>query len=594
MSCVSLKRYLHLHMALLFLLALMARNALAANDVAGTMLAFNQNGGWSWFQDPRVIVDNNQLIVGSVAGVAANGAIGGDIRVTSYNLTSKSVSTSTLHSALEQDDHDVPALVVLPDDRYMAIYQKHGTDNLVRWRISTNPGSTAAWGTEQTGNANPANDGNGNTYANPFYLSIDNTLYNFSRSVGYDPNYSYFTGLNATNDASLTYHYGGHFMYWVNQNNGVNGATGGPGRPYVKYASNGVDKIWFVNTEDHPQNYFNSLYAGYISFDTSGAGTVHRSDGSLVPGTNGQLSTAQTPFPAPANNSAAGIVSGTGYSYSPAAFTKVFSGSGNSVASWASSVTLDANGNPALVFSVRKNNPSDAFVANSLDYYYAHWDGQAWQTHRMGYAGSPLYNSQNDYAGLAAIDPGDPNTVFISTNYTPDTDLPLPHWEIYQGYTADDGSTWNWSAITSNSTVDNIRPLVNSIDDSRRSLVWMRGTYTSYTSYNTSIVGLIMNTTTLPGDYDHNGIVEAADYTVWQQHFGSSVGVGLGADGNGNGIIDAADYTVWRDHLAAGSADGAASTVAEPATSIPPAVGGWVLASGLLGGCRSRRPAFLL
>jgi hypothetical protein len=143
-------------------------------------------------------------------------------------------------------------------------------------------------------------------------------------------------------------------VYWINPSNGINGANGGNGRPYVKYASNGVDKIWFVNTEDHPQNYFNSLYAGYIAFDASGVGTVHRSDGSIVPGSNGQLSTSQTPFPAPANNSAAAIARGTGFSYSPTAFTQVFAGNGNSVASWASAVTLDSNGNPALMFSVRK------------------------------------------------------------------------------------------------------------------------------------------------------------------------------------------------------------------------------------------------
>jgi len=296
---------LHLQLTVITLVGLVARSAMAITEVNGSLITFNPNGGWSWFQDPRVIVDNNQLIIGSVAGTSAAGVSAGDIRVTSYNLTSQLANTFTLHSALQQDDHDVPALVTLPDGRYMAIYQQHGNDNLARWRISTNPGSIAAWGTEQTGNANPANDGNGNTYANPFYLSVDSTLYNFSRSVGYDPNYSTFTGLNLTNDSSLTFHYGGHFMYWINPNNGVNGATGGAGRPYVKYASNGVDKIWFVNTEDHPQNYFNSLYAGYMSFDASGVGTVHRSDGSLIPGSNGQLSTAQAPFPAPANNNAA-------------------------------------------------------------------------------------------------------------------------------------------------------------------------------------------------------------------------------------------------------------------------------------------------
>src|SRR5215467_4960200 len=114
--------------------------AYAVNDVSGTLITFNQNGGWSWFQDPRLVVDGTRLIIGSVAGTTANGATGGDIRETTYNLTTKTSSTFTLHAALQQDDHDVPAFVVLPDDRYMAIYQQHGNDNLARWRISTNPG----------------------------------------------------------------------------------------------------------------------------------------------------------------------------------------------------------------------------------------------------------------------------------------------------------------------------------------------------------------------------------------------------------------------------------------------------------------------
>jgi hypothetical protein len=52
----------------------------------------------------------------------------------------------------------------------------------------------------------------------------------------------------------------------------------------------------------------------------------------------------------------------------------------------------------------------------------------------------------------------------------------------------------------------------------------------------------------LPGDYDHNDVVDQRDFTVWQQSFGQT-GSDLDADGNGNGIVDLADYTVWRDNL---------------------------------------------
>lgn len=53
----------------------------------------------------------------------------------------------------------------------------------------------------------------------------------------------------------------------------------------------------------------------------------------------------------------------------------------------------------------------------------------------------------------------------------------------------------------------------------------------------------------LQGDYDIDGVVDADDYTVWKNNFGSNLL--LAADGNRNGVVDAGDYTVWRDNLGA-------------------------------------------
>jgi hypothetical protein len=66
----------------------------------------------------------------------------------------------------------------------------------------------------------------------------------------------------------------------------------------------------------------------------------------------------------------------------------------------------------------------------------------------------------------------------------------------------------------------------------------------------------------LAGDYNHNGVVDAADYTLWRDRLGSAVTPYTSADGDGNGIVDAADYEVWKANfgrtLPAGAAAGEA------------------------------------
>jgi len=71
--------------------------------------------------------------------------------------------------------------------------------------------------------------------------------------------------------------------------------------------------------------------------------------------------------------------------------------------------------------------------------------------------------------------------------------------------------------------------------------------------------------TLVAGDYDGNGLVDAADYQKWRTSFGSTVE--LAADGNGDGVVGAADYTIWRD--AFGHIAGSAATVPESASSLP-------------------------
>jgi serralysin len=78
----------------------------------------------------------------------------------------------------------------------------------------------------------------------------------------------------------------------------------------------------------------------------------------------------------------------------------------------------------------------------------------------------------------------------------------------------------------------------------------------------------------LNGDYNHNGKVDAADYTVWRDTSGRT-GLGLAADGDGNGMVDSADYSLWKTNFGAtGSGAAASGEVPEPATAFLAILGG--------------------
>jgi hypothetical protein len=76
--------------------------------------------------------------------------------------------------------------------------------------------------------------------------------------------------------------------------------------------------------------------------------------------------------------------------------------------------------------------------------------------------------------------------------------------------------------------------------------------------------------TTVPGDYNHNGIVDTADYIVWRSTLGSTTD--LRADGDTTGAsagkIDQADYTFWKNHFGQSGSGSAAAAVPEPAAGL--------------------------
>jgi hypothetical protein len=435
-----------------------------ANFVAGDLITLNDNGAWSWFMDERAVVADGKLIVGSMRAVK-NFRTGrddpnwGNVELAVHDIDRGTTKTVVLDPHFEQDDHDNPALLRLPDGRILAVYTRHAVERKVFTRTSE-PSDPLTWGPVQTietpGEDSPPFTGSNVTYSNVFQLK-SGRIFNFYRGFDYDPNWM------ISDDSGRSWQLGGRLL------KGRDGYG-----PYTKYAFDGDATIHFVATEDHPRTFDSCLYHAFVR-----DGQVFRSDGSLL----GPLS--QSPET----------------EVNAWELTKIFSGDPDNVA-WMTDLELDTDGRPCVIFSVQKDGRGRPRGAGGFDhrFHFARWDGTAWQSHEIAYAGTRLYPGEDDYTGLAAIDPKNANVIYISTDADPQSGRALVssadgkrHRELFRGETADGGATWSWTPITSNSTMDNLRPIVPKWDDPRTALVWMRGTYRANRGeWETAVVATIL------------------------------------------------------------------------------------------------------
>jgi hypothetical protein len=416
------------------------------------IIQLTDNGAWSWFMDPRAIVDRGRLIVGSVR---ANGRFAdtnlpgwGNVELTILDLKFRSITQVLLAEHFEQDDHDAPGLLVLPDGRYLAAYSRHNVERKMFFRTSVRPGDPFEWGPEKAfetpGSDAPAFHGNNVTYANPICLPGEsNRIYLLHRSVHEDPNYL------VSDDSGETWRYGGHVLI----------GRGGYA-PYLKYASDGKDTIHFVNTEDHPRNYDNSLYHGFIR-----GGKIHLSDGRV----------------------AADLSTTTNGSLHAWDLTRIFQGDANNRA-WMADIRLDEKERPVVLFTVHKDGAGQKRGEGGEDhrFHFARWDGAAWHEAEIAFAGQRLYAGEDDYTGLGAIDPQDVSRLIISTDADPVSGVPLisridkrRHHELFLGRTRDQGATWSWEPLTLNSRSDHLRPIILNYPGDKLILIWMRGSYSN-------------------------------------------------------------------------------------------------------------------
>jgi hypothetical protein len=90
-----------------------------------------------------------------------------------------------------------------------------------------------------------------------------------------------------------------------------------------------------------------------------------------------------------------------------------------------------------------------------------------------------------------------------------------------------------------------------------------------------SVTTLVLVSDGLPGDFNHDHVVDMADYQVWRDAFGQTGDVA--ADGNEDNTVNVADYTLWRDNFGRSELGGSGSNAAVPE---PPSA--WLMLVGLL------------
>ena len=91
----------------------------------------------------------------------------------------------------------------------------------------------------------------------------------------------------------------------------------------------------------------------------------------------------------------------------------------------------------------------------------------------------------------------------------------------------------------------------------------------------------------LAGDYNGDGVVDAADFVVWRRTLGQSVDPGSGADGDNSGAVGPPDYDVWRANFGRTSmAAGKAITVVPEPSAMRLAIVGVACALARFPSCR--------
>jgi len=410
--------------------------AMISTDFQPRLVA--KDGAWTWYNDERVIFHNNIFYAGYVKR-------DGKSAYTAYSVEKWSSCHAQKEKILSSwnwsDDHNNPAFLPLKDNRILACYATHGkTKSFYQRKITAPRWDECRLDDEKS--FEMISTKKGLTYQNLHRLSDENDrIYDFFRGNNFNPNFVY------SDDDAETW----SEPIWL-----IASGSDSNRRPYVKYVSNGKDRIDFLYTDGHPRDVKqNNVYHFYYK-----KGVFCTSNGKKIR-TMAELK--KKPI-------------------KPEEGTLVFDGSTPSGRGWVYDLEYDENGYPHAAFV---SAPSGD-IGSDMRYWNATFDGKKWTKEEIAFAGSNLYPLEQHYAGGFALYPGKANEVVISANVYPQTGKQLPNnkYQLFKGIK--EGNNWTWTQLTFDPVFDHLRPVI--VRGEKNALFWFTGDYHSFLDYHTDIM----------------------------------------------------------------------------------------------------------
>ncbi|MGM9550864.1 MAG: BNR-4 repeat-containing protein [Clostridia bacterium] len=512
------------------------------------------NGGWNWYVEPSGthIQPGDELATRYQSGLYSTGGYefkhdktymgwvedGGDIVIGEYDHDNDTYKRVVIHEKLESDDHNNPAVVILPDGRIMAVYSMHTNEAYMYYRVTKNPEDISEWNDEQFYLCKSVTPDDTNvyyaTYPSVFMVHDDegiignDVIYMGWRGVHWKPTFAKFsmpdengkceTIMNQTQFANTTYGYSTYDGNDAPNAKTDGGKTDSGRRPYTKYDYDFErNKIYITFTANHPDNdKRNHIYYIYLDIEDQNLYTAkdrllqplpfenqqsYRTQGAS--GTNGQWGIITVDL---VNDYPELLVfdasEQTGQSFNPRTGNAERRG-------WTWDIMHNEKGEPCIVYvDVTATPPGEdgslpTWYVGEVDgnsrshhyYWYARWDSetQTWVKTFLTYGGKWWHENATQercYSGGLTLDHNakDANVIYLSI---PTMGKYGNMFEIYRWESEDHGATWTKrEALTENSKACNARP--NAIynykmdedgDNLGPRLLWLQGEYRYWMNY---------------------------------------------------------------------------------------------------------------